>query len=43
MTDTGRLAGIVTTRDIVRYLDGQYAEDIYEHVKDVVARAVGLG
>ena len=43
VTDTGRLAGIVTTRDIVRYLDGQYAEDIYEHVKDVVARAVGLG
>ena len=37
----GRLAGIVTTRDIVRYLDGQYADDIFEHVQDIVAQATG--
>lgn len=35
----GRLAGIVTTRDIVRYLNGQYAEDVYRHIQSVVAEA----
>jgi CBS domain-containing protein len=39
VTSEGRLAGIVTTRDIVRYLNGQYAEDVYQHIQDIVAKA----